>query len=238
MRLPRIALPLLCLLALGARAAAAQEIRSPFRYIERTQSVGAFASYLWTDATLALTDTSGAELGPQSAPLFGVRYQARFSGPLSGGLSVGFSPTERKVLLAEPVTRDSTEIRVIDTGRTASVSLLLAEADIVFHLTGPRTWNGLAPFLGGTGGIALDLGGSGEGDVPRDEQYDFGPTFAVGLRLGTDWFPTQRFSVRAEAQGRIWRLSAPDGFRSQQQTDPIREWASVSGISVGGAFHF
>lgn len=239
MRLSRTAPLLLCLLALaGARAAGAQEIRSPYRFIERGLSVTPYAGYLWTGSVLTLSDSTEADLGPRSAPVFGARFQARVGGPLAVDVNLGIMPTDRKVYIAEAF-RDSTEIRVTDTGRTANALIGMAELGVRFTLTGGRTWNGFAPFIGANGGLAMDLAGSSdaEDDVPETERFDFGPGFAVGVGVGTDWFLTQRFSVRAELQGRLWRLEAPGGFLPRNESD-LSEWASASGITLGGSYHF
>jgi hypothetical protein len=236
-RLSRTLLPALALV-LGARAAAAQTITSPYDYVEKAQAVRFWGGYLFTGPSLSLSDSTSAELGPRSAPMFGAQYQVRFSGPLSVALAVGYAPSERKVFTAEAL-RDSTEIRPIDTGRMAKSPVAMAEASLLFHLTGPRTWHGIAPFLLASGGVAAEVGGRDdtEDDVPATKRYDFGPSFAVGAGVGTDWFATQRLSLRLELHGRLWRLSAPEGFIPSTDQS-ISEWANASGVTVGAAYHF
>ena len=236
-RLSRTLLPALALV-FCARAAAAQSITSPYDYVNKAQSVRLIGGYLFTSPSLALSDSTEAELGPRSAPLVGVQYQLRASGPLSVALMLGYSPSERKVFTAEALA-DSTAIRPIDTGRMAKSPVAMAEASLIFHLTGPRTWNGLAPFLLASGGVAAEVGGRDEteDDVPATKRYDFGPSFAVGAGVGTDWFPTDRLSLRLELHGRLWRLSAPEGFIPATEQS-ISEWANASGVTVGAAYHF
>jgi hypothetical protein len=237
-RLPRTALVLLAALALPARPAAAQEIRSPLRYIEEAQGLSFFAGYLFSDPELTLSDTTSVELGPRSAPMFGARYQLRASGPISVNLAAAFIPSERRLFLAEAVN-DSAEIRVIDPGTTVSAPIALVEGGVTFGLTGPRAWNGIAPFVGVSAGLAAELGGSEEAEeeVPGPERFDFGPAFALGLRAGTDVFVTRRAAVRVELNGRLWRQSAPEGFRMGGQAE-INEWNNASSVQVGGVFHF
>src|SRR5262249_24985189 len=100
-----------------------------------------------------------ANLGPKSAPIFGLRYTLRVSGPLSLRASVGYMPSKREVFFAEAVN-DSTEIRPIDTGREVSTGIALIEAGLQFHLTGPRTVHGLAPYVGVNAGYARAVTGS------------------------------------------------------------------------------
>ena len=233
----RIALPALAVLAL-AGPASAQGIRSHIRYVEKAQRIGPFAGWVFTDPNITLNDSTQAELGPQSGPVFGLSYEVRASGPLSVVGSVGYMPTTRKVLLAEAIA-DSAAIRVIDTGREASLGILMVEAGLLFHLTGPRAYRGLAPFVGAHVGYNRQVTGrdSLESAVPSTERCDFGPAFAVGANLGTDVFLTQRLSLRLELNGRLWRESAPSGFRALSQSK-ISEWNNASSAQIGAALHF
>jgi hypothetical protein len=233
----RIALPALAVLAL-AGPASAQGIQSHIRYVEKAQRIGPFAGWVFTDPGLTLNDSTTVELGPRSAPIFGLGYEVRASGPLSVFGALGFVPSTRKVFLAEAIA-DSAAIRVIDTGREADVGILMLEAGLRFHLTGPRAYRGLAPFAGARVGYARQVMGkdSAESAVPSTERYEFGPSFAVGANLGTDVFLTQRLSVRLDLNGRLWRLSAPAGFRSSGQAR-ISEWKNASSAQIGAALHF
>lgn len=237
-RLPRILLPALALLALGAGAAQAQTVPSPFRYIETKSSVELMGGYLFTDPELALDDSTTAEFGPQSAPMITLRYSRRLGGPVSGNVGFSFLPSERRVYSAVE-GQDSVFLGIIDTGETVSAPIAMLEAGIRFHITGDRTYRGIAPYLMGTGGLAAELGGAAgaEKDLPDDERFDFGPAFAVGAGAGVDWFLSPRLSLRSELSYRIWRLSVPRGFGSNRNAQ-IDEWNGNAGVSVGAAFHF
>ncbi len=228
----------LALPVLAARPAAAQVIHSPIRYVEQSQGLEPFAGYVFTDPNLQLTDSTSADIGPKSAPIFGLRYTLRVSGPLSLRASVGYIPSKREVFFAEAVN-DSTEIRPIDTGREVSTGIALIEAGFLFHLTGPRTVHGLAPYVGVNAGYARAVTGSDpqEEDIPAPERYDFGPAFAVGLSGGTDLFLTRRVALRLELNGRLWRETAPEGFRSAAQ-GKISEWNNASSAQIGAVLHF
>lgn len=236
-RLSRTLVPLLGALILPA-AAAAQSIPSPYRYLEETQGVQAFAGYLFTDPRISLSDSTAADFGPRSAPLFGVRYGVRVAGPLTFEAGIAFSPSDRKVFVAE-ANNDSTEIRVFDTGETASTAVVLGEAALRFSLTGPRAWKGLAPFVRVSGGLAADLAGTSEAeeDIPDEERFGFGPAFAVGLGAGTDFYLSPRASIRLQLDGRLWRQSAPEGFRPGDVSG-ISEWNNASSATVGAVLHF
>jgi hypothetical protein len=234
----RIALPALAVLALAARPAAAQGIQSHIRYVDQAQRVGAFGGWVFTNPDLTLNDSSTVELGPQSAPIFGLGYQLRVSGPISLVAQAGYIPSKRKVFLAEAAA-DSAIIRTIDTGREANVGILLLESGVLFHLTGPRTYRNLAPFVGARVGYARQITGrdSAQSSVPEQERYRFGPAFAVGAQLGSDLFVARNLSVRLELNGRLWRMSAPAGFRAAGQTK-LSEWNNASSAQIGAALHF
>lgn len=206
---------------------AAQQIRSPYRFIDETQSLGVFGGYL-------TTRPGTPEVGPQDLAVFGVRYNLRFTGPLSGEASLGFASGNRQVLREDA---DTPGFQLVSVGE-ATMNLLVAEAGLRFHLTGPRAWRGLAPYVVGTGGLAADLSGQGEldADVPEAQRFDFGPSFAVGLGAGTDWFLTERLSLRIEARNHTLRLSIPAGLTETQAA--TTQWTNNLGFTLGTALHF
>jgi opacity protein-like surface antigen len=238
MRLSRTVLLLALALTAGARAAAAQTIPSPYDYIDKAQAAGVYVGYLFTSPDVGLPDSTTLPLGPQSGPVFGVRYQVRAAGPLSIDASVGVSPTERKLFAAE-LDADSVFVGPQDLETTVPSTLVMADVGLRFYVTGPRTWNGLAPFVVGMGGVVGDVRGTfdEEEEVSDDAKFRFGPSFAVGAGLGTDWFPVPNASLRVEATGRLWRMSTPSAFL-ELRTDERSEWNPVLGITVGGAIHF
>jgi hypothetical protein len=231
---------LLAALVVAAGPAAAQGIQSPIRYVEQAQGISAFTGWVFSNPNITVNDSTGqrVEMGPQAAPIFGVQYQIRASGPLSLRLSTGYIASKRKVFLAEAVN-DSTEIRAIDTGREVNLGILLVEGGFLFHLTGPRTYHGIAPFTGITVGMARRIRGGDPQDstIAAPERYHFGPAFAVAADLGTDVFLTRTFSLRLELNGRLLRESAPAGFRSVIQRKQ-GEWNNASSAQVGAVLHF
>ena len=236
-RTTRTALLLAAALLPAARASAAQTIPSPYRYVETTQSVGAFAGYLWAERSVSITDSTSVGLGPASAPVAGIRYQLRATGPLSVDASLAVSPSERRIIKAAFVD-DSSRVEGQDLGLTVPSTIVMADLGLRFNLTGPRTWRGLAPFVAGSAGLVADVRGTfdEEAELEEDERFRFGPSLAVGAALGTDWFPTPSLSLRLEGQGRLWRMSTPTGFSLTR--GERSEWNPVAGITLGGAIHF
>jgi hypothetical protein len=204
-----------------------QEIRSPYRFVDESHSLGVYGGFLVTDAGSPAT-------GPQSAPIFGVRYNLRFTGPLSGEAAVSLVPTRRDVLFQDTVAAEYDPQPVGD----ATMNLLIAEAGIRFHFTGPRAWRGFAPYALATGGLAADLTGRGELDetVPEVQRFRFGPSFAVGIGLGTDLFLTDRLSLRLEARNHVFRLARPVGLRDVGQAE--HQWTNNLGLTLGTSIHF
>jgi hypothetical protein len=245
MRTLRTALLCLALCFAGAATLAAQTIPSPYRFIETRHSIGAYAGYLWTEQAIRV-DTVDIPFGPQSAPIFGARYGYRVGGPVTLEAALGFAPSERRLFRARTVGSDSTVTRVDDiedTGETVGMPIGLLEAGARLHLTGERTWNNLAPFVGITGGLIGRLGGraTAEDSIPQQQRFGFGPGFAVGAGAGTDWFLSERFSLRAELRDVLWRLETPLGFRPPSRTTPTvshSRWGQNIGVTVGGALHF
>jgi len=230
----RSKLLIVAILALAAAAPGvqAQQITSPYRHIETTHSLGAFAGYLWTDR-----GDQGLEIGPHSAPLMGIRYNILFGGPAAGEASLSFAPTRRDIYHR---VEGPEGMEVVPSGQSVNTTLGLLEAGVRFHLTGPRTWHGLAPYALLTGGLVSDFGRGGaeeeEIELPDDQRFRLGPGLAVAAALGTDWFLTDRVSVRIEARNQIWRLTSPAGFTPT--TGAETRWTNNPVLSVGGALHF
>ena len=219
-------LPALLLLLLPT-ILAAQSIPSPFRFIETSHSIGLYGGYL-------LPDAGSLDLGPKAAPIFGARYNLHFTGPLSGEVVVGISPGERSIYA--PATGGA-QGQLQHLGDT-ELMMMMAEGGLRFHFTGARAWNGLAPYGIVTGGIAIDASGLDEleEEIPAEQRFQFGPAFAAGIGLGTDFFLTERFSLRAEVRDHIWRLTHPGGLTESGQRET--QWRNNIGLTLGGAIHF
>ena len=235
---------LIAALALGAllgggSALRAQTIPSSIRYNDPKQSFGISGGYLFTSPAVEINDEQ-IEFGPQSAPLVMARYNIRFGGPLSGEVRVGFSPSRRKVYAPTP-EQDPEAFVPVEVGEE-DVALVTGEGGLVFHLTGPRAWHGLAPFVSGSGGLVGDLARGSEleddFDITETARYEFGPAFALGFGAGTDWFPTRRLSVRLEARDHFWKIEAPTQLANLSGARDISEWTHNFSFSVGAALHF
>jgi hypothetical protein len=238
-RVPRTALLLAAAVTALARSASAQSVPSPIRDVTTTQGVHVFTGIMFPERGVQITDSTEVNFGPKVAPLVGVSYELRATGGLNFQLAVSFSPSERRLYAPEYVA-DSTRVEAIDTGVDVPSAILMTDAALLFHLTGPRSWHGLAPYVVAGGGIVADVRGTLQAEADQDlegeELYRFGPTFALRTGVGSDWFVGDNLSIRAELQGRLWRTSPPDAFVLPVRD--ISEWNQVGALTVGGVLHF
>jgi hypothetical protein len=234
-RLAALVLPALLLASGPLRA---QHIPSPFTSLPERQGLSAWGGYLLTDPSVAVSKTERAEFGPRSAALLGVDYSVRLSNALSFRAGAAFSPSQRRVYRAG-VTSDSNTVSPVFSGTMASVPLLVTDAGLKLSLTGARTYRGIAPWVAAGAGMVtwLKKNSAAEADVPSSERFTFGPSFALTLRAGNDWYPTRRLSVGVHATDYLWKVKIPRGFRLDT-TAGTSEWTNNYGLSAGAAVHF
>lgn len=219
-------------LAAAAFAAApevsAQSIPSPYRHIEPPHALSVFSGYLHTDG-------GDRGIGVASGTPFGLQYTGRFAGPVAGVVRVWGMPTDRTVLARADAEDPGSEIIEVDE---ASAILAAGEVGLRLLVAGPRTWHSLAPFVELTGGMFAVAGSrtTTESNLPENQVVDYGPAFAVGTAVGTDWFLTDRISVNLSGRGLLWRLTTPEGLTEDGRE--ASEWTRNFGVSIGGAFHF
>jgi hypothetical protein len=121
---------------------------------------------------------------------------------------------------------------------SASMPILLTEAGLVFHLTGTRTWRGIAPFVAGSGGALWNLGSRTEEELQTDpsRRFEFGSRFTGSGGAGVDVFLRERLSVRLEGKGQVWQLPRPEVLRRRGESGA--EWRVSPAFSAGAAIHF
>ena len=188
----------------------AQNIPSPYEYLERRQELGVFSGWV-------SFEEGRFGYGPSGGMPFGARYGIELSGPL------GFEGTATVI----DGTRD-----VVDPGRVegdrvigqADALMTIVDARLRFTFTGRRSWHDLAPFFVAGGGIALDLASESDLDsqlLPEDV-FEFGSSFFGNFGLGTRWFVTDRVALRGEGTFSLWKIDTPPGF-----SDPERDFGEV-----------
>ncbi len=168
----------------------------------------------------------------------GATGSARFELPLGHTVSVSFNLASARTsrFLIDPtkdsLTRKSGPIRT---------SVSLADVGLQLLLTGGKTWHRLAPFVGGSLGLAL--GGNPTTDASG---YHFGTTFQFAPSAGVRWYPTRRLSVRTDFRLVFWKLTyplsfkqpGPDGSRVLSVDASDTEWTKHPWISVGLGWTF
>ena len=215
---------------LVARPASAQQITSPYRFIERGQEAGVFAGYFSGGS-----DRFG--LGPKSAPIYGVRYAVSVSGPLALEVVAGGSATHRDVINPNRLEGD----RVVEE---AEMLLMLAEARIRFHLTGRRSWHGFQPFTLIGVGLGWDAAGAQVEDqqISEEFRYDLGTKFTGSFGGGFRYILGDRIHLRADLNAQLYRVDIPDGYRAADidlgAPVPESEWVTSRVFTAGIAFRF
>jgi hypothetical protein len=147
-------------------------------------------------------------LGPHKAPVFGARYDIRTGGTLQLGLAFARGDLDR--FIVDPFVS-------LANRRSGPVkqSVTFAELDLQLNLTGGKSWNRIAPFVGAGGGLAL------AGDTPADTSgYDFGRKFYFTPSAGVRVFLSDRLHVRGEARAIFWKLNYPTTFQQEPVEEP------------------
>jgi hypothetical protein len=225
LRLPLLALVLLALPAWSA----AQTIPSPYRFLDTRHDAGILVG-------LMNENRGELDLGPGGGVFAGLRYGIELGGPFAFEASGYLLPTDRKVY--NPRSDAGLEY----LGDTNAL-LGAIDARIRFGLTGPRTWNGLAPFVHVGGGLVGDFSGrsSLEEAFEPEDRFSFGPSFLGILGGGTRWTPFDRLTFRGEWTLHIWKLGTPRAFftlRDELASIPEQEWPGVGSFVLGASLRF
>lgn len=196
------------LLALAATTASAQvghpPDRSPYRDIAPGHTILPFIGFL---------GGSGGPLGigPHNGVLYGGRYDVRSNQNMEIGVSVAQGNMDR--LIVNPFVKLANR-----TTGPVQQKVTFADLTVQLNLTGAKSWNGLAPFVGLSGGMAFSR------DTPADTSgYRFGNKFYVAPSLGTRLFVTRHLLLRAEVRGVFWKLSYPTTFAQEPVEEPGSE---------------
>jgi opacity protein-like surface antigen len=209
----------------------AQGIDSPYRFLDHGQFGGVWAGYVWaSDGRIAN--------GPEPAPIFGAAWALRVSGPFALNVEAGYMPSTRTV---RDTVFDEAESTYESLGE-ADIGLLAVMGNLRLNLTGARTWNGLQPYVVAGAGVAVDLAGGStiEAELPSNQRFDFGTSFAGQLGAGVDWFPSSRVSLRVDARDMFWKLPVPEAFLLTENGARLSrsEWEQNFALAAGLSIHF
>ncbi|HEU4700488.1 MAG TPA: hypothetical protein VFS40_14990 [Gemmatimonadales bacterium] len=148
------------------------------------------------------------KIGPHDGLTYGLRYDVRVSNPLSFSFMAARAQTER--FIQNPFVKLANR-----TSGPVDQPLTLLEAGLQFSLTGQKSWNRLAPYVG------LGAGGAFSKSVPADtSRYAFGNKIYLHPRTGLRFFLTPAVHLRAEAGLPLWKLSYPTTFQQEPVEEP------------------
>jgi len=206
---------------------------SPFRDIRKGHTVTALAGYF---------GGSGGQfnIGPHKGTLFGGRYDIRTGSTVQIGLGIAHGNLDR--FIVDPFVR-------LVNRRSGPVKQAVTFADLTlqFNVTGGKSWNRLAPFIGAGVGLAF------AGDTPADtSSYDFGRKFYLAPSIGLRFFLSDRLHVRGEARALFWKLNYPATFQAEPVEEPgtpenpnavipgdnLSEWIASPWLQVGIGYAF
>ena len=144
-------------------------------------------------------NTGEAGIGPQSSPIFGVRYGLHVGGPAELSVRFGRAFSTRNVL-------DPTKFGAPRNLGSESDPLWVADLGINLELTGQKSYHHFVPEFGfGLGVVssstAQDVGG-----------YSFGTSFAIHAGLGLKFVTHGPWGARVDATDYLWQLSYPGAY--------------------------
>jgi hypothetical protein len=195
-----VALALLVPLGLEAQVGH-DPARSPFRAISARTSLSLVGGYL---------AGSGGKLGigPADGWIAGLRYEMRLTGPTNASLTLARGQFDRMV--PDPAAP-------ADSQRTGPVrqTVIFVEGGLKILLTGDKTWNRLAPYLGATLGL-----GFGSRVAADSSGFRYNAKFITGPLLGVRAYPGGGLMVQLEGRLPFWRLRYPGSFFSPPTRAP------------------
>jgi hypothetical protein len=205
--------------------------RSPYRPIIARTSLSGGATYIWGSS-------GGIGVGPADGPGGALRFEMRLTGPTDVFASVSWSRLKR--LVADPKAPTDSQF-----SGPVNMGVLSAETGLLVLLTGDKSWNGLAPYVGGNMGIAFGAG------VPEDTSgYGFSTKFVSGPLVGARFYLGQSAYLRVEGRLQFWRLKYPTSYFLEPERAPDdppvldptvtsdTEWTSHPTLLIGLGYAF
>jgi hypothetical protein len=207
---------------------------SPYSDIRKGHTITATGGYF---------SGSGGDfgIGPHGGAVFGGRYDIRSASAIQMGLGVSYGMLDRFIVnpFVTLANRRSGPVRQ---------SVLFAEVNLQFNVTGGKSWHRIAPFLAVAGGLAR------AGSTPADTSgYRFGTKFYVAPNAGFRLFLSDRLHIRAEARATFWKLKYPTTFQQEPVEEPgtqdnpnavippggkLQEWTTSSWLQAGLGYSF
>lgn len=158
------------------------------------------SQYLTFGAAYLTGGRGDAGVGPSDGYLGGVRWDIRLGTPSYAHLGLSAGWLDR--VIVDPTLPADTRIQ-----GNVTQSVYMADAGAALVLTGQKTWNHLAPYVGLSLGVVLG------GAVPGDSAgFKFATRFHVGPQVGARLHVSDRLHFRVEGRDVLWRLTYPGAF--------------------------
>ena len=218
------------LLCLGIAPLAAQvgsvPEKSPYQDFTYHEDFSVFGGYFGGN-------TGSAKVGPQSSPIFGIRYGLHIGGPAELAVRIGRASSTRNVL-------DPTKIGAAQNLGTESDPIWIADAGINVALTGQKSFHHLVPSFG------VGVGASKSNSSADVGTYKFGTGFAFDFGAGVKFVTHGPWGARLDLTDYFWQLSypstyflAPTGGTSVLPVNaPQNEWKQNPTITFGITYIF
>jgi hypothetical protein len=201
--------------------------QSPYRDFKRGRTLILTGGYV--------TGGQGAlGVGPSDGSIASLRFEVPFGKPLA--FFVGGAYGQMSRLVADP-KKDS----AAHFSGPVHTNVGLIEGGAQLRLSGTKTWHGLAPVIGISGGVIF------ASDPAADTSgYRFRAKGTFGPEFELHWYLGRRLAIRTNARLMFWQLTyplaykqpSPDGSRVQQIGAADKEWTRHPWISVGLGWTF
>jgi len=218
-------LALLVALPMSAQQVGFPPAQSPYRDLEFKQELSPYGG--WANAS---NDAAGVL--PQSASIFGLRYQIRLGGPVSFDADFSRMGASRNVV-------DPTQIAGKRILGTTDAAVYGVNVGVALGLTGKKSWHHMVPEV--RGGVGL-LSSEAKDDASG---YSFGTPFAFTFGGGLKFVSRGRFQMRADATERLYKQKYPDSFYKNSldgtallTTQARSFWSNQTLLTVGASLLF
>lgn len=185
-------LALLVALPMSAQQVGYPPAQSPYRDLEYKQELTPYGG--WASAS-----TDPAKVLPQSASIFGLRYQIHLGGPVSFDADFSRMGSQRNVV-------DPTQVAGKRILGTTDAAVYGVNAGIALALTGRKSWHHIVPEVrGGLGVLTSETKDDASG-------WTFGTPFAFTFGGGLKFVTLGRLQLRTDVTERLYKQKYPDSF--------------------------
>jgi hypothetical protein len=180
-------------------------------------------------------DRGVVQAGTSNARTFGLRYELPAGRSLVFQFSGAYLRGDRFII--DPRADSSSPQR---RTRPFKSDLAMADVGMQLRLTGGKSWQGIAPYVGTGLGLVFDANSPGD---TTGSGYRFGTKITLALSSGIRWYPSRHVTVNGDVRAQVWRLKYPLSFHDTAQasdhstvlplTAPLNDWTLHPWVSIG-----